>query len=185
MGNKNFLAEKLKDLPLSSILFDQFEAVALWLFSNFPGVPGFFLRNAICKILFKKKNGMVWIQPNVTFVFTNNIEVGIQLGVNSGCYLNGRGGLKIGNYVLLGPNVILSSGVHPIEGRTPPIFARPTIPKQITIEDDVWIGANSVIMPGVTLKRGTVVGANTVITKDTEPFGVYVGCPGKKIRERQ
>jgi len=64
----------------------------------------------------------------------------------------------------------------------PPVFARPGIPKAIVIEDDVWIGAGAVIMPGVTLRRGTVVGANAVVTKDTEEYWVVAGVPARKIR---
>ena len=77
-----------------------------------------------------------------------------------------------------------ASGQHPIEGRMPPVFARPVIPKAIVIEDDVWIGAGAVIMPGTTLRRGTVVGANAVVTRDTEEYSVVVGAPAKKIRTR-
>jgi maltose O-acetyltransferase len=58
------------------------------------------------------------------------------------------------------------------------------VPKAIIIEDDVWIGAGAVIMPGVTLRRGTVVGANSVVTKDTEEYAVVVGAPARKIRSR-
>ncbi|MFX5587290.1 DapH/DapD/GlmU-related protein, partial [Acinetobacter baumannii] len=73
-----------------------------------------------------------------------------------------------GSYVLIGSNVTISSGQHPIEGELPPVFARQSIPKKIVIGDDVWIGAGAVIMPGVTIARGTVIGANAVVTRDTE-----------------
>ena len=78
----------------------------------------------------------------------------------------------------------IPSGLHPIDGKTPEIFFRRLIPKQIIIEDHVWIGANAVIMPGVTLKKGTVVGAGSVVTKDTEEYSVVVGSPARKIRNR-
>ena len=91
----------------------------------------------------------------------------------------------MGDYVLIGSNVTISSGLHDIEGRLPPVFARAGVPKAIVIEDDVWIGAGAVIMPGVTLRRGTVVGANAVVTRDTDEYAVVVGVPAKKIRTRE
>ncbi|HVA26972.1 MAG TPA: acyltransferase [Candidatus Baltobacteraceae bacterium] len=64
------------------------------------------------------------------------------------------------------------------------MFARPSVPKPIRIEDDVWIGAGAVILPGVVVRRGSVIGANAVVTRDTEEYSVNVGIPAKKIRSR-
>ena len=66
----------------------------------------------------------------------------------------------------------------------PPVFARQSIPKKIVIGDDVWIGAGAVIMPGVTIARGTVIGANAVVTRDTEEYAVMVGAPARMLRKR-
>lgn len=55
--------------------------------------------------------------------------------------------------------------------------------KTIIIEDDCWLGANCVIMPGVTVKKGCIIGAGAVVTKDTEEFGVYAGVPARLIRK--
>ena len=52
------------------------------------------------------------------------------------------------------------------------------------MKKDVWIGANVTILKGVTVAEGSVVGAGTVLTKNTDPYGVYVGVPGKRISER-
>lgn len=155
-----------------------------WFVKSIPGIIGFIMRTLVAKLLFKQIFGMAYIQPNVVFVHTNRLKVGKSFGVNSGTYINAIGGIHIGDHVLLGPNVTISTGIHPIEDRFPPIFTRPTIPKPIVIENDVWIGANAVIMPGVTLAEGTVVGANAVITKDTEPYSVMIGVPARKVRTR-
>lgn len=58
-----------------------------------------------------------------------------------------------------------------------------TIGLPIIIEDGCWIGANVVIMPGVTIKKGCVIGATALVTKDTEPNGLYVGKPAHKIKD--
>lgn len=56
--------------------------------------------------------------------------------------------------------------------------------KNIVIGDDVWIGYGAMIMSGVNVANGCVIGANAVVTEDTEPYSVYVGVPARKINER-
>jgi NDP-sugar pyrophosphorylase family protein len=150
-----FLRGKLRDVPVSAIAFSQAEALLVALVGWVPGVPGFVVRTLFYKMLFKRLSGMAWI-----------------------------GGITMGDYVLIGSNVTISSGRHTIEGRMPPVFARPAVPLPIVIEDDVWIGAGAVIMPGIRLRRGTVVGANAVVTRDTEEYSVMIGVPARKIRTR-
>lgn len=180
----NFLRKKLSSVSAGELLFSQAEAFVVWLAGGVPGVPGFALRSFVYRLLFKELNGFCWIQPGVTIVQANRLEVGKHFGCNTGTYINAVGGITMGDYVLIGSNVTISSGVHPIEGRMPPVFARPTIPKPIYIEDDVWIAAGAVILPGVRLRKGTVIGANSVVNKDTDEYGVYVGAPARKIRTR-
>jgi maltose O-acetyltransferase len=183
-GTIAFLREKLRTVSFASLLRLQCEAFVVAMVGWVPGLPGFALRTVCYRILFKNLRGMAWIQPGVTFVETERLSVGRHFGCNTGTYINALGGIAIGDYVLLGSNVTISSGQHTIDGRLPPVFARPAVPKAIVIEDDVWIGAGAVIMPGITLRCGTVVGANAVVTRDTEPYSVVVGIPARKIRSR-
>lgn len=175
----DFLKEKFKKWSFKDLVRLQIEALTFWLVESIPSLPGFFLRNLWAALFFKNKVGFCWIQPRVTFVHTDRLSIGSHFGVNTGCYINAIGGIEIGNHVLLGSNITISSGVHPISGAYPPIYSRPTIPKKITIEDDVWIGAGAVILPGITLKKGTVVGANAVVTKDTQEYSIVVGVPAQ------
>ena len=179
-----FLKGKIGHRSLGDLLFSQWEALVLWLFDGLPGFPGMALRSLAYRLLFKRLGGFAWVQPRVTFVQTDRLVVGRMFGVNSGTYINAIGGITIGNHVLIGSNVTLSSGRHPIDGAEPPVFARPSEPVPIVLEDDVWIGAGAVILPGVTLRKGTVVGANAVVTRSTEPYSVVVGAPARKIRSR-
>ena len=55
----------------------------------------------------------------------------------------------------------------------------------VIIEDDVWLGANVCVNKGVIIRKGSVVGANAVVTKDTDPYSINVGIPSKKISERK
>jgi maltose O-acetyltransferase len=179
-----FLGNKIRHMSFGELLFSQTEALVFWIVGGIPGAPGFALRWLAYKLLFKRLAGFCWVQPGVTIVQSNRLRVGKHFGCNTGTYLNAIGTITLGDYVLLGSNVTISSGEHSIEGRLPPVFARPAIPKPIVIEDDVWIAAGAVILPGVTLRRGTVVGANSVVSRDTEEYGVYVGAPAKRIRSR-
>lgn len=179
-----FLKKKFSDVKIGSLIFLELEGWMYWLVGSFPGAIGIILRNIVYFFFFKKKSGMVWVQPRVTIVESKKLQVGNNCGINTGTYINAKGGIILGNNVLIGSNVTISSGRHPIDGKEPPIFERPTEPLPITIEDDVWIGANAVIMPGITLRKGTVVGAGAIVTKDTEEYSVVAGVPAKIIRYR-
>jgi acetyltransferase-like isoleucine patch superfamily enzyme len=58
------------------------------------------------------------------------------------------------------------------------------VAKPIVIEDDVWIGTHSVIMPGVTIRKGAVVGAGAVVTKDVDAFSIVIGVPANALKLR-
>lgn len=185
MSTISFLRDKLKNVSIGQVLHDEVEQMLLWLFKYAPGSLGFLLRYPVYKLLFKRLGSLPFIQANVTIWRTDRLQVGSHFGVNSGTYINAIGGIEIGDHVLIGSNVTISSGRHPIDGEFPPVFARPTIPEKIVIEDDVWIAANVVILPGVRLAKGTVVGANSVVVRDTEPYSVMAGTPAKLLRYRR
>lgn len=180
----SFLREKLAGVRFGDLVFSQAEAIAFWLVGGLPGAIGFAARTFVYKMFFARLDGFAWVQHGVTIVQADRLRVGRDFGCNSGTYINAIGGITMGDYVLIGSNVTISSGKHPIEGARPHVFQRPVEPLPIVIEDGVWIAAGAVIMPGVTLREGSVVGANAVVTKDTEAYGVYVGAPARKVRSR-
>ena len=97
---------------------------------------------------------------------------GDRVFVNQGCYFLDLGGITIGDRVLIGPNVTLSTAGHPVELDERYDFLTHA---PIVIEDDVWIGAAATIAPGVTIGRGSVVGAGTVVAQDVPPMSVVTG----------
>lgn len=87
----------------------------------------------------------------------------------------------VGNNVLFGPNVTVSAGTHPIHPELRSKQAQYNIP--IHIGNNVWIGANSVILPGVNIGDNSVIGAGSVVTRDIPSNVVAVGNPCRVLRE--
>ena len=91
-----------------------------------------------------------------------------------------EGNVSIGDRVSFAPRVTLVTSSHPNASRIRDVA--PVSRGPIVIEDDVWIGANAVILPGVRLGRGAVVGANSVVSRDVAPLTVVAGQPAREIR---
>jgi maltose O-acetyltransferase len=184
----NFLKlinNKIKNrYTLSDLFFLEFESLFFGFFSIIPTFFGIILRFLALRLFSLRCEGFCWIQCNVTIIHSDRIKFGHSVAINSFSYLNGVGEIEIGNFVLIGPNVTISSGAHPIKSRLKPIIVQQTALKKIIIEDDVWIGAGAVILPGVRLAKGTVVGANAVVLKSTNPYDVVAGIPAKILYVR-
>ncbi len=121
--------------------------------------------------------------------FTGNITLGddVTIGTNS-CFLSTGAEIKIGNKVLFGPHVYIISGNHQINqvGKYITDVREKTevCDADVIIEDDVWIGAGTIILKGVTIGRGSVIGAGSVVTKSTQPYSVNAGNPCRFIKYR-
>lgn len=116
-----------------------------------------------------------------------NIELGRSTLINKNCHLyasedtsNLNGRIKIGNNVRLGFDVQITTSTHKIG--TADKRCGENIEMPVTIEDGCWIGMGVKILPGVTIGAGCVIGAGSVVVKDCEPNGLYVGCPAHKIK---
>lgn len=110
--------------------------------------------------------------------FGKNIRVGKNVFINSACVFMDRGGITIGDNVLIAPQVKLVTTAHPLETEK----RRATISKQITIANNVWIGIGATIMPNVSIGENSVVGAGAVVTKNVPPNTVVAGIPAKIIK---
>ncbi|MCK7575646.1 MAG: hypothetical protein MZV65_06980 [Chromatiales bacterium] len=93
--------------------------------------------------------------------------------------------VKIGRYVMLAPEVNITGSDHRFDIPGMPIIfsGRPTL-AETHIEDDVWVGYGVVIMAGVTVGRGSIIAARSVVTKDIPPYEIHAGIPAKKVRDR-
>ena len=129
-------------------------------------------------------DGFVRVMPRVTFAKNMDITIGnnVQFGI----------GTDVATNVHFGNNVLVAGDVHFV-GRRDHVF---DVPGQtvwngarganaaIEVGDDVWIGAASVILSGVTIGRGAIVAAGSVVTKDIPPCEIWGGNPARKIRDR-
>ena len=115
---------------------------------------------------------------------TNDLVIGNDTWIGQLSYINSAGGVTIGSRVGIGPCVKMMSSEHREEGREVPVLLSDLEFARITVEDDCDIGIGAVILPGITVGRGSIVGAGAVVTKDVEPYSIVAGVPARKIGER-
>lgn len=115
-----------------------------------------------------------------TRVNRNNISIGCNSVINRNCYLDGRGGITIGDSVSISPEVHLITGSHLVDSSTFEYFT-----KDIRIDDYVWIGTRAIVLPGVHLGKGAVVASGAVVTSNVNPYEIVGGVPAKVIGKRQ
>ena len=116
-----------------------------------------------------------------------DLIIGEHVAINSGCVLYTGNGITIGNAVAIAANCTLAPVNHAYGDRARLIREQGFLPSKggIVIEDDVWIGANCVLLDGAVLRRGCVVAAGSVVRGELKAYGVYAGSPLalKGIRE--
>ncbi len=129
------------------------------------------------------------ILDNVFIDAGKSLKIGKYAMITWFSLIEGGGATYVGSRVFVGPGTKILTSTYKLHG----VFAAENLPDKyqeimygdVTIEDDAYIGANCTIMPGVTIREGSVIGANTLVNKDTEPWGIYVGSPCRRIGERQ
>lgn len=111
--------------------------------------------------------------------FGLNTHIGNKVFINSGCTFQDQGGIYIKNNVFIGHNVVLVTLNHDINPKT-----RGNItPKPIIINDDVWIGSNATILPGVEIGTCSIVAAGSVVTKNVPSNVMVAGVPARIIKK--
>jgi len=110
----------------------------------------------------------------------NHVSLASNVTINAAC----RGVIEIGNDIMIGPNCVLRSSNHGFSLTGVPMRKQPHQPGIIRICDDVWLGANVAVVGKVTIGKGAIVGAGSVVTRDVGPFKIVGGVPAKLIRQR-
>jgi len=137
----------------------------------------------VLRQLFDKKINNVVIEPTFYCDYGTNISIDNNFYANHNLVILDASKVTIGKNVFMGPNCGIYTTMHPLnkdERNEGLVYSKP-----ITIKDDVWIGGNVVILPGVTIGSNVVVGAGSVVTKDVPDNVVVVGNPARILKENK
>jgi acetyltransferase-like isoleucine patch superfamily enzyme len=113
----------------------------------------------------------------------DRIELGERVGFNYGCYVNGYGGLRIGDGTIVGPYAMIHTANHEIS-RERAIVDQTWTEGPVEIGADCWIGMGVCILPGARVGDGCVVGGGSVVAGELEPYCIAVGNPARAIKRR-
>ncbi|UCE37882.1 MAG: acyltransferase [Thermoplasmata archaeon] len=149
-----------------------------------PPPVGDLLRYGVLKFYLKGISKKTWIKDGVTISYPENVSIGSNCTLNEFVFINGYGGVEIGNWVRIAHRTSIISEDHGYKRRDIPISLQKKKGKKIVIGDDVWIGCDVKILKGVKVGKGAVIGAGSVVTKDVPNFAVVVGNPAKIIKYR-
>jgi putative colanic acid biosynthesis acetyltransferase WcaF len=174
--------KRLAPEPLVAVIRwrrDVWADARLRLLTDLGRVPSHAVRNS-----FYRRAGMTLprtssVHWRAEFYAPERIVIGEHTVIGDSAFLDGRSGLTMGQNVNLGSHVTVYTRQHDIDA---PDFAEVGAP--VRIEDYAYIGSHSIILPGVTVGRGGVVAAGSVVTKDVAPYTLVGGAPARFIRER-
>lgn len=151
------------------------------------GKIGLGLRYAILRSIAESVGDNVAIFPGVYILHPENIIVGSNVSLQPMCYLecgDAKGGITIEDDVSIAHGATVMATTHTFDDKDVNIRDQEVIGEPVRIEKNVWIGAKATILSGVTVGQGCVIGAGAVVTKSTEPDGVYVGVPARRQKDR-
>jgi len=176
-----------------------------------PFNPGYYNERELRDVGFKSIGRNVQIAKNCTIIGLENISIGNNVRIDGYCSIIAadKGWLEIGSYVHIGGYCLLSAGngiiLNDFSGISQGVriysrtddysgkhLTNPTVPEKftelscgtVTLGRHAIIGSGSVILPKISIGEGSSVGATSLVTKDLESWGVYFGCPAKKIKNR-
>ena len=136
------------------------------------------------KIKIRVEEGVA-IRDNVLFVGNGILVLKKNAVINNNIIITAYGRIEIGQNVMIGAYCYILDIDHKFEnGNLAPMAEQGYSIAPVIIEDDVWIGSHCIITKGVNIGKGSVVGANSVVTKDIPPYSVCVGSPARAIKSR-
>ena len=137
--------------------------------------------------LFLKSIGEnVVIHRGCVFGQPQEIEIGSNVFINKNVmFLNSKEiNIKLGDFVMIGPNSVFITDSIDYQDWTKPMYYSSKFHKPIEVGNDVWIGANVTVLPGVKIEQGAIVAAGAVVTKDVPAYAIVAGVPAKVIKYR-
>jgi maltose O-acetyltransferase len=126
----------------------------------------------------------VRFKADLSIAYPENVSLGRNVYIGPNVQLDGRGSLTIGDYSTLGCNVVICTANHDYQSDALPYAHNVYCLKAVTIQRNVWVGANVLIVPGVTIGEGAIIAAGTVVTKDVAPLAIVGGAAMRVIKHR-
>lgn len=145
-----------------------------------PGTPG--------ALTYMSDNGFtsdiidVQVEAPFNCSYGYNISLGRNVSIEFGCTILDCNKVTIKARTILSPGVSIYSATHPIDFKKRNSVQGAEIAKAVTIEEDCWLGGNVIVLGGITIGKGSVIGAGSVVTRDVPPFTVVAGNPARVIR---
>jgi len=123
------------------------------------------------------------IMSPLSFIGSPLLSISAGVVTNIGCFFDGCDRITIGERVRFGPYVKILTGTHPVRNSVYRRKAGENLNLPVVIERGCWIGMGAIIMPGVTIAEGCVIAAGAVVTRSTEPNGLYAGNPAVRKKD--
>src|SRR5690554_678117 len=124
------------------------------------------------------------IKDGVTLWFPEGVRIGRNVTINEGVFLDGFGGLTIGDHCRIAHGCSFISENHVFDDPDAPIWTQGKQAAPIILEDDVWCGCGVKVMCGVIIGHGSVIAAGSVVTKNIPPNSIAMGVPARVVRKR-
>jgi maltose O-acetyltransferase len=140
-------------------------------------------RGVACRRIFRYCGQNINVEKGANFYTGWEIEIGSNSSLGVDCFIPYD--LKVGKDVMMGPFVVIIGDNHEFASRDIPMrLQKKRVYPPVVIEDDVWIGASTIILPGIRIGRGAIIGAGAVVTKDVPPYAICGGNPARVIKYR-
>lgn len=148
------------------------------------GLTGITLRYCLLRALGVTTAPNVSIREDVYLLGVEGLAIGRNVSIHPMSYIDASGGVSIGNDVSIAHAVTVMSTSHEHLATDAAIKDQGSISRHTTVEDNCWIGAQAVILAGVRIGSGSVVAANSVVTRDVPDNAIVAGSPAKVVRDR-
>lgn len=165
-----------------------FKKVIWFLYSQYK--YGFFdlvrkkIKKSFWKLFLGELGVNVTIHPSVLIRGAENIKIMNNSNINHGCEIYGAGGITIGKGTMIAYEVMIFSDTRMYKSSEPLKSLKGRLQKPVVIGNDVWIGARTIIMPGVIINDHAIIAAGSVVTKNVGQWEIHGGNPAKKIGMR-
>lgn len=166
-------------------LRDEGRALFLGLVCGMPTGAGIWLRARVLRYFLGGLGHDTVLKPGLRLISPKKISIGSHCDFAQDVFITGGGGVRIGDWVGLGPDVKIWSVNHRFEDPDRPWLLQGWERKEVVIEDDVWVGAAAFVMPGVTIGKGAIISACAVVSKPIPPYAIVAGNPGRVIGWRK